>query len=661
MSLVGPAIISGLILAGLYGLLASGIVIVYNTSRVINFAQGAVAMFSVFCLKFLLDRHVPYLLAMLVAIAIGAGIGYAIARLTMIPMRNSSALNRTIVTIGWLIVLQALADLAFSANQSTNFPSLLSQDRLFSVLGLGVTSQEVAIFVAAIAVAVLLSLFFMKTFLGIAMRATAQNPEALELLGTSTNSVNSLAWIIAGALAALGGILVSPQLGALDDTTLTLFVIQSFAAALVGGMRNLPRTAAGALVLAMIQSFVSILPVSASIPGLKFSVAFAFIVVVLVLRPDLAKQALDRGAAAGRRVALRTRSMSTARWIATGVVAVFLLLEGLMGAGTGGGVFSDYNRFLWSEVFADAVIFLSLVLLVGFVGQISLCQVTFAGFGAFFAAIFVTDWNLPFIVALPLAALATAPIGMLVGIPALRIRGLQLAVVTLSFALVGDQLFFAQSFPLSGGPAGRPITGVFGPLNLLQDFTNRQMYWVFLIVFAVLGFTVVLLQRSPSGRSFAAVRDSEVAASSVGVSVVRMKLTGFAISAAMAGLGGGMYALTVGTVSSPSFNPEFSIQFLALALLAGIRSVWGALVAAVLFIWGPIVIGSALGVLHLSPGAAGYVELLLSGALLIVTMRFNPRGIVGGVEDAAGLVLGHSTAVLGKARHLTGPRPTEAA
>jgi branched-chain amino acid transport system permease protein len=205
---------------------------------------------------------------------------------------------------------------------------------------------------------------------------------------------------------------------------------------------------------------------------------------------------------------------------------------------------------------------------------------------------------------------------------------MQLAVVTLAFTLVGDQLFFAQSFPLSGGAPGQPVKATAGPIDL-TDSTAHSLFWTLLIGFVVVALAVAALQRSPSGRAFFAVRDSENAATAVGISLTRMKLAAFSLAAGIAGLGGGLFALTLPSVSSPDFNPGLSITFLALIILAGIRSVSGALVAATFYIWGPVVIKALLGHLGLDPAQAFNWQQLLSGLLLIQTVILNPSGIVG--------------------------------
>ena len=633
MNLIGPAIVDGIVLASLYGLLATGVVIIFNTSGVINFAQGAIAIFSVFVMKTCIDHGFSFYPSALIAILVGAGIGVVIDRLTLAPVRNAPALNKAIITIGWLITLQGAAVLLFNAGVSTNIPRICDScgNQLFNIGGLGVNTQDVATILVTIGAGVGLTVFFRRTYAGVAIRAAAQDVNATRLMGVSVNLVSGLAWALGGALATIGGILVAPKLGALDSNTLTLYLIQAFAAALLGGLRSLPRAALGALALGIIQSLIAILPGTQGYPGLKFTTAFAFIVIALLLRPDLTRQTMQT--VTEKAVpAIRARWYSYLRWTVIGAIGLYFLYTGVNT--NSDGIFDAFYRFQWAQTFAYATIFLSIVVLTGFVGQISLCQIAFAGFGAYFSAIFVSDWGLPFWLALPLAALCTAPIGALVGIPALRIRGLQLAVVTLAFALVCDQLFFAQSFPLSGGPAGRLLSGQSWRIDLTGDDTAKQIYWIFLGTLLVASLAVVALQRSPSGRAFFAVRDSENAATAVGISLTRVKLTAFALAAAIAGLGGGMYGLALGTVSSTSFNLSQSIMALALVILAGIRTVWGALVAAAFLIFAPAVIQYVLGKVGLDTNQADNWQFLLSGVLLIFTVIVNPRGVVGGLEKA---------------------------
>jgi branched-subunit amino acid ABC-type transport system permease component len=637
MSLILPALVDGIVLAGLYGLLATGVVIVYNTSGVINFAQGAIAIFSVFVLKTLLD-HGPgaenrpyYALAALVAVAVGALLAFLIDRLTLAPVRSSSPLNKAIITIGWLLALQSFAAIVFNAGVSTNIPPILPQDQLFAIGGLGVSQLDLAVVLTSLGIGAALTYFFRRTYYGVAMRAVAQDVDATRLMGVGVNRVSGLAWAIGGALAAIGGILVVPRLGAIDSSTLTLYLIQAFAAALIGGLRSLPRTALGALALGIIQSMVGILPGASGLPGLKFTTAFAVIVIALFFRPDLVRTGVR--SVSERVVRPYTGSWwKYTRWAVIGAIAIFFVMVGT-GSGDSGPLGST-SRLLWGQVFADGIVFLSLVVLVGFVGQISLCQMTFAGLGAYLTAIFSVDWRLPFPLAIALAALCTAPAGVLVGIPALRIRGLQLAVVTISFALVGDQLLFAQSFPLSGGATGRMINSSWGPVDIVNDDTSRQFFWIALGTLLALGIAVTALQRSPSGRRLFAVRDSENAATAVGISLTTAKLSAFALSAGIAGLGGALISLgDFGVVSSNDFFIGNSILYLALIILAGIRSVWGALLAGTFFIWGPNVIAWILSHAGFSTLQAANYQQMLSGALLILTVIVNPRGILGGLDD----------------------------
>src|SRR5579862_1784850 len=177
MSLIGPALVDGIILSSLYGLLATGVVIIYNTSGVINFAQGALAIFAVFILKTLTDHNVTFGVAALVAVIAGGLIGVAIDRLTLAPVRNQTPLNKSIITIGWLITLQYAAVLLFNAGVSTNISRICDRcgEQVFGVGGLGVNTQDIVTVLASLLIGGGLIVFFRRTFTGVAMRAASQN------------------------------------------------------------------------------------------------------------------------------------------------------------------------------------------------------------------------------------------------------------------------------------------------------------------------------------------------------------------------------------------------------------------------------------------------------------------------------------------------------
>jgi branched-chain amino acid transport system permease protein len=299
-------------------------------------------------------------------------------------------------------------------------------------------------------------------------------------------------------------------------------------------------------------------------------------------------------------------------------LGVFLLAAVAPGLGLG------YLLTPLTQVLVYVVALASLVVLAGYVGQISLCQVSFMGLGAFLTAALMEHYGLSFWLAGPLAAALVFGVGVLVGLPALRLRGLTLAIVTLSLALLADNFLFVDVGWLNNESNGWRIVRphLFG-LNLDDAAT---LYRVILVAAALAVLAVARLRRGRTGKSWYAMRDAEIAASTSGVPVVAMKLLGFGIAAGIAGLAGALFTLTYASVSATSFTFVYSIQLLAIAVIAGIRSLPGAVLGALFYVLLP-------QFLLRFPALAPLTSLLL-GAGLILQMLFAPQGIGGLIEEA---------------------------
>lgn len=277
-----------------------------------------------------------------------------------------------------------------------------------------------------------------------------------------------------------------------------------------------------------------------------------------------------------------------------------------------------------TQVLVYVVVLASLVVLAGYVGQISLCQVSFMGLGAFLTAALMEHYGLSFWLAGALAAVLVFGVGVLVGLPALRLRGLTLAIVTLSLALLADNFIFVDIGWLNNESNGwRIVRPHLFALNLDDAAT---LYRVILIAAALTILAVARLRRGRTGKSWYAMRDAEIAASTSGVSVVSMKLLGFGIAAGIAGLGGALFTLTYASVSATSFTFVYSIQLLAIAVIAGIRSLPGAVLGALFYVLLPQFL---LRFPSLSP-----LTSLILGAGLVLQMLFAPQGLGGLLEEA---------------------------
>ncbi len=495
-----------------------------------------------------------------------AALGLAVDGLVFRPLRRAPALARVVASVGLLATLQALAVLWFGAD-SRPVPSLLP-NRPISVLGVDVPRDRLLLAALVVAAAVGLWALYRFTRFGLASRATAEDQTSVAMLGWSPDVVSAANWMLASVLAGLGGILVGP-LTALDPATTTLLVVPALAAALAGRLSSFGATVATALGLGMAQSAMLKLQDDVSwIPRAGVREALPLVVILAALALG-AGRSLGRGAPVERPLPLAARARRPARWavigVAVGVVAVLTL----------GG---QYRLGLVNSL-VGAVICLSLVVLTGYVGQISLAQMAFAGVAGFSLAKLVSAWGVPFPVAPLAAALLAAAVGVAVGLPALRLRGLSLAVVTLAAAVAVEEAVF-KSPALTGGFEGTRVPTLPG----VGRAGSRGFGLVAVGVVAVVGLGVVALRRGRLGRRFLAVRANERAAAACGVGLTATKLTAFALAAFVAGLGGALLGYGQGRLSFGSFGVFVSLSYLAAAYLGGIASVPGPWSAAC---WSP--------------------------------------------------------------------------
>lgn len=284
-TLVFELILVGIAFGALYSLAALGIVLIYKTTGVLNFAHGAIGMFSTFiAYEFGVVRGWPAPLAVLIALAFAAGFGWFMERFTLRPLRERPVLTRVIVTLGWLLVLQSVASLIWK-DTSYHIPLQIFPQNGIRVAQLTLGYNQIANIIIAAVLAVLLGYFLRSTSLGIAMRATSDNPTAARLLGIQVNRVAASSWVLGSLTAAITGLLLAP-LTTLNTTQLTVVVITAFGAALIGGLTSLPLTFFGGIFLGVAQSLL-ILVIPPQVVGAKEVLTFAVILAVLLLRKEV--------------------------------------------------------------------------------------------------------------------------------------------------------------------------------------------------------------------------------------------------------------------------------------------------------------------------------------------------------------------------------------
>jgi len=620
-------LVVGLGAGAAYAAIGMALVTTYRGTGVINIAQGAMAMWGAFVYDELRRTgdlvppvgrlHFGYVLGAWPALALGvasaAVLGLLVHLLVFRPLRSAPPLARVVASVGLTMVIQALAVLRFGTEQRA-VPSVLPVGTV-TIGPLTFSQDRIWLTGAVVLVAVLLWGYGRFTRLGLATRGAAENEVGAVVLGYSPDRLAAVTWVLSSVVGGLFAILVAPTIG-LEPLSWTLVVVPGLACALLGRLQSVGGAAVAGLVLGGFQSEISLLssrpwwPHWATV-GVAQVLPFLVIVAALfVLGRSLPTRGMARTEPLPAFVPPRIRPVPAAVLVVAGVLAV-TLTQGSYRFGV-----------ITSMIFA--VIALSLVVLTGLVGQISLAQAAFAGSAGF--ALSKLGTGVPFPVSTLLAALAAAALGLLVGIPALRIRGAQLAVVTLAAGVAIEQFVFRN--PKLSSVQGNKIpdveiAGVDLGVRSATELARWQFGLLVLAVLVVATVTVANLARSATGRALLAVRSNERAAASVGVNVAAAKLTAFVVSSFLAGVGGALIGYSRGQLSADSFGVSVSLSLLAFAYLGGITSLGGALVAGGL---------APLGVVYVILDrqiALGRYYLLVSGVLLIVTAIGNPAGIAG--------------------------------
>jgi len=602
MNALLPFVILGITAGSVYGLTGTGLVLTYKTSGIFNFAQGAVATTGAYVFYILHDDvlHLPAVPTALICVfVLGPVLGLGMEAMAR-RLADASATMKVVATIGLVLVVQGFFSATFGTLART-FPAWLPQHTV-KVGGVFVGEDQMIITGIALAATVALFLFFRRTRLGLAMRGVVDNPELLDLGGTSPAAVRRWAWIIGSSFATLAGILLAPTLN-LDATVLTLLVVQAFGAAAIGRFRSLPVTYAGGLVIGIIASVATkyVVTGSAALAGLPASIPFIVLFLVLIFTPR--SRLADRRVARPRPAAVYAAPARVQLAGAVVLGVVLLAVPHLVNAG---------QLPYWSDGLTQVVLFLSLGLLVRTSGQVSLCQAAFAAIGAATMGHLTAGFGLPWGAALLLAGLAAVPIGAFIAIPAIRLPGVFLALATFGFGVTMQQM-------------GYPLWIMFGSSSLGQAVNRPSFaqgdiaYYYLALVFAVAaGLLVVWLVRSRLGRLLAGLADSPVALATHGTSVVVTRVLVFCIAAFLAAVSGALFGGVVHTVTSSDFTAFSSLTLLALLVMMLGREPWYAFGAGFALVIIPSWISTG--------GTVGdWLNVLFGASAVQVAIGFAPR------------------------------------
>lgn len=622
----------GLGAGSVYALLALGLVLKYRSAGVVDFGHGAVAMFVAYVYIGLRSSGslalpwpvLPHSIsltggtvagppAIAISLVYAAILGFVMYVLVYRPLRHAAPLVRVAASVGTMLYLQAVAVLNFGTTETSTSPIL--PDSPIRIAGVDVPADRLWLAAITVALAAALWAIYRFTRFGLATRAVAENETGASVIGLSADRTAGGNWIIATVLAGAAGILIAP-ISTVDPTAYTLFIVPALGAVLVARFQSFAIAAAAGLAIGMLQSEITkLLSVASWLPqnGLPESLPFIIIVVAMF--------ALSRGIGArGESAAMHNPSLGRPRspYVTTGVCFVAGLIALVVLGGT--------LRAALISSYATIGLALSVVVLTGYVGQVSLAQLSFAGVSAFVLTHLSTNLGIGFPFSLILASLAAVPLGLLIGLPALRLRGVNLAVVTLAFAFTIDALVFNWT-GFTGGIEGRNVDSptLFG-LNLGIASGHSYPRIIFgalvLLIICMVGLLVARLRRAPAGRMMIAVRSNERAAAAAGINVARTKLLAFALSAFIAGLAGCLYAYSAQNVSPAAFSAFNSVTLLAIVYIASVGRISGAVVAGIML--------SANGLLvtflniHLN---IGKYQPVVAGILLTLTAIKQPDGI----------------------------------
>jgi ABC-type branched-subunit amino acid transport system permease subunit len=628
ISLPSYAFVLGGVLGLSTGLLAVGLVLIYRTNRVLNFAQGQLGVVAAILLaKFVTELHVPYWPSVVFCLAVAALVG-AGSELLLRRLFNRPRLIVMVATIGLTQVLFVAALLPFVRPKQLFFNYPVPLHANFTVGGFPFHGDTVLSLIVAPLIVAALAVFFTRSPYGLAMRAMSENADSARLAGVWVRRTSTLAWAIAAVLSAVAAMLASPAKGnAFTQGLGPDLLLRALAAALIGGMTSMPVAFGAGIGIGIVETLLDI-----NFHNNTASVEVAMFVLLLVVL--LARvRSLRTGSREEERsswlVAARTRRGvpdAARRQVRTAGLVTTLVVVVLLPA-----VVDQSRAFLASRMFLFAVVALSLTVLTGWAGQLSLGQFALVAVGALVAAHLTPGWPLP--VVFVVAGLVAAVVAVVIGLPALRIKGLYLAVTTLGFALLMQVSIIntpCVRLPVTGWHvcSGLPdssstllrTSNLFG----ISLGTQRALYFVALGQLVV--FLVIARVWRDRGlqRVLVAVRDNEVAAGASGVRVVRIKLLAFALSGFMAGSAGVTYALVEQRVSGRLFDVGESILVVSMVVIGGLGSLEGALLGAAYLIGIPAAFGSG-----------STVQFITSGVGLLLFLLYLPGGLAGVLGSVA--------------------------
>jgi branched-chain amino acid transport system permease protein len=587
-------VIAGLVLGGIYAIASAGLVITYTSSGILNFAFGALAFFVARFYYYLHTQEswgiVP---AAVVSIGIAApALGVLLYVVLFRHLRLSSPLIKVVATIGLLVALPSLATLVFGNQAIQAAPGLAPEPvHVYQFLGVPVTLDQIIVYICVVLTVAVGAVVLRYTEVGLKVRAMVDSPAMTDLSGTNPTTISVGVWAVSTFFAGLCGVLAAPIIG-LDPNNFTLLIAASFAAVIAARLRSLPIAVAVGLLMGVATSLFQryLPPASNWTTEIIDAVPFMVIAVVLVynlIRRGRVGDAEGWGGALDRAITPQGESRlggSTDSVVEEASLTFFgkyagpLLLIGIVAALPL--IVQGYWVGLMAEGFAYAVIFLSWTIVTGEGGMLWLCQITFAGVGALTTAQLANNHGWPVLAAVVAGGLVALVLGVIVGLLSIRLGDLYVALVTLTFGLLMENLVFTLPSFVNQGLG----------LNLNRPgfaTTDLSYAYLCLAVFIVIALFIVNFRRSTTGLALNAARWSEAGARTSGISVVQMKVIAGALAALIAGIGGGLLALAQTSFQPSEFATFAGVVWLAVLVTIGVRSNAAALLGGLSFVMLP--------------------------------------------------------------------------
>jgi branched-chain amino acid transport system permease protein len=610
----------GLATGSIYAMSATGLVLTYKTSGILNLGYGALAMFTTiiywqFAIKYGLP---PWLSAVIVVLVIAPMIGVFLDTQLFRRLEGQPPVIGVMATVGLIVLLQGVV-FDIWGTEAKEIPSLFPR-RAVHIPGAGTIGLDaILVLIVAAAAAGLLAAMLRFTRLGVAFRAVVDSRPVAGLMAINTGFVSASAWALGIAFAALSGIMLAPQLILLDPRIFPPLVISFvLGAAIVGYLRSLPLAFLGGLIIGLIQAYVVQWgPSAGTLKNIYLAAPFAMMIVLLLAAPKSIRQA-----GMGATFIVRTRELAgrASTGARSGVAAAFFIVLAFLPVVTG----SISWKLSVTTGMIFAIVFLSIVILTGFSGQISLAQAAFMGLAAFTTAHLASS-GMSVWLAFALGVLAAIPAGALIGIIAVRLTGLFLALMTLALAFMAQQLIFVA--PSVSGPES--VVSMPRPSGFES---NDAFYYLALVILVCIAVLAANLRSGRTGRVLAAMRDSETATRSLSINVVKYKLIIFGLSAAVAGIGGVLLAMSSGRVAGKlDYLPFISIVLVTVAVLGGIFHIGGAIAAGLLYGLFPQVFRAHPAILD--------QQLILFGLGATLALAQNPEGMFGELRRGGHAIL----------------------